>query len=808
MANLELEIDEAPEVVPISAEEKALKVKGEPIYVRVSVPTGPPKAKPKAKIPLPEPVEVEDRGDDLIDEAQKASDFTEGERDQAHLIRSSLDLVIQKGKEDPQYGERVAGELSSLTGEEYAQKAVDAADNLKIDYLKKTFPDRFNSASAAMTSFLNEASFGQLTRLIGGANSAANAVGGSLGMDVNGVPYEEMVKQKAEEFRLLGKAFPGYDFAGKAAAFLVPGSPVKTLFEKTAKIGAKGAGALLGQFAKNPSLLQKMFQSGVSGAAGAAAVGAVDTAIGHNNQEVFSLDRVKDSAGNAGKAVLGAGFIGALIPPAGQALSAGVKGAAPYVRAVAKRAGRTVERAVEELSGVPANSLRAHNRNPKAMREAAGSENEIGQSLVNWLMDRRKSKLPELDAADALLDKLPDVPVGKLLNYLRSFKKGADAKLDSQVELLHQWAARIESRLPTVEVATKEAASSGGLISGAERVPITRINPKARISARQMRELVDDLQDAAQDQFGQESNFYLTAIKKASHEARMAIIETAKREGGAAGKLYDRSMTKAAGRVELLKWVSRQLGRDETTMRQNAQAFIDRIFSKNKEFRAARLAEMDAKFGTNFLERARLAQMAEDVGAKGTPAFFSRHSTGRSLLGMAVGGAIGGAADLVVGGDGKIGAALGGVASSPKAGAMLIGVSDSMTQFARRMIANPEAIARLAGQLHSKLPKNVSGELLRRGGSRQEQAAYDAVAKKLTSLKVPVEIERLAQEIEKTLTKDGPKSAMGTIRIIADTPYFAGLVHYYDLIERRQGRKDTESAISKMGGADDAKRAR
>jgi hypothetical protein len=763
------EANDAPEVVPTNAQDSAEKVAGEPLVVRVSVPTKP------AATPTP--------GDKLMARAQELADFTPVEKEQAKLIRGSLDLLIQKGKEDPTFGARAASELAKFQGEAYAEKAVDLADKIKIDYLKRNFPDRFNGPQAAMTAFLNEATFGQLTRLIGGA--------GAL---INGQPYEEVVKQKAEEFRLLAKEYPKLNIAGQAAAFLIPGSPTKALFETVSGLGAKGATAIIKRIVANPGLMAKALGSAASGAAAAGAVGAVQGGLGKDNEDAFNLDRAIAS-GEAG--AVGGGVIGAMLPPAGAAISAGVRAAVPAVRGTARAVTNTVGRVVKEFSGVSPNALRTYNRAPQALRQAFGTEGEIGLDLVDFLLDDRRSHIKETAQANELLDRLPDVSASRLINFLRGFRKGVNPEQDAAVRRLHQWADRIEARLPQVEVPTARASRSAGLVSETQRVSVTRAKPDARIPARLMRQFVDELQDAAKDQFGRESNFYKTAVKTASRAARMSIVETAEKEGGEAGEHYVKLMQKAAEKVGILKYISRQLGREPAVMAQRSQAFIDRILGKNKEFVAARMADLDTKFGTNFLERARLAQIASDVGEKGIPSYFSNHPTGRSLLGMAIGGAAGGVVGHFAGGHSGAGAAIGAVASSPRAGALIIGSSDAMTGFARRMVANPEAIARLAGMRLSKLPRGV-GEGLARGGDPATRAAYDAGARGLAALRVPVEIQRIAQEIQRTLVKDGPKSAAGTIRLIADTPYFLGLVHYFELAERRQRVKTTDRAIASM----------
>lgn len=878
--------DTAPEIVEPGEADFAAKAPGQPLRVTINtsaIPKTP--GAPNGTLPA---------GDALIDQARQAADFTDSQKQMAGHIKGSLDLLIQKGKEDPQFGKRAAQSLGALKGEDYAQKAIDLADEVKIDYLKKTFPDRFSGPQAAMTAFLNEATFGQMTRMIGGA--------GAL---LNGQPYEKVVAEKAEEFRLLSKAYPGLDLAGKAAAFLIPGSPVKALFESAAALGAKGAAAIIKRVVKNPGLLSKVVGSAAGGAAGAGATGAAEGFAGKDLEAPFSLDRAAEQGTRDAEV---GGALGAMAPLIGAGLERGIDLATPSIQRAAKGVSRVVAKGVEELSQTRAAALRAFNRNPEAMRAAYGTEKDIGPDLVDFLLNRNRSKIEEVHAADQLLDQLPDVPAGRLVGYLRGFATGVNPENDASIKRLQEWADRIEARLPVDDAqkaaiarkrallsaqsdiqarqislrddagmksiarkrallsataesqgrqhagrqATAEAENLGLLDKKNATVPqlkaagaelearragtleeintseashkkaiegeragllerqraenarldeaerALRSSPDLKIPARLMRTFVDELQDAASDQFGRESNLYKTALKIASRRERMAIVETAAAEGGDVGKLYVQTMAKAAEKVGVLKFIKKQLGKDVDTMAKNSQGFIDRVLGKNKDFVQTRMADLDTKFQTNFVERARQAQMASELGKGGTPSYFANIPTGRSMLGNSVGKTVGTAVGGVIGlvGGGRhgqglggaaigapigraIGGAVGTAASSPKLGALIVGSSDAVSGFVRTMLAKPEVLQRLAGQI-AKAPSTDVGN------------------RALARLAVPWEIRRLAQEIQTTLTKDGPRSASSVVRLVADTPYFIGLVHYFDLMEQREKRNDLRGGIQSL----------
>ncbi len=146
-----------------------------------------------------------------------------------------------------------------------------------------------------------------------------------------------------------------------------------------------------------------------------------------------------------------------------------------------------------------------------------------------------------------------------------------------------------------------------------------------------------------------------------------------------------------------------------------------------------------------------------------------------------MGGAVGAANQVMTSGDGEAlnyqtGAALGALATSPKVGAYVLGSSGAISGFVRKMFANPRAIDTVAGRLMAK----------------------GADVQALKVIRAPIEIRRIAQAIQTTLQKEGPKSAASLTRVIADTPYFVGLVHYFDLAEQVQKRTEAPGVAKRL----------
>lgn len=691
------------------------------------------------------------KGDDLISAAQKMADLSDSEKEYIQRFETSRKIVEQKIGEDEGYGMAAMKRLQAHQGDKLADALIDEADNIKIDYLKKNDP-KFVAGDAFVTGLLNEASFGQLSKLYGKA--------GEL---LQGRPYEDVVKEQAERIRLYEKAFPGTTIAGKVASYLLPGSPAKALFTSVAKVGTKAAGALIPRLLRNPKLVTKALEaagmsapvsgalgrvanvatnaitSAIAGGAGTAAVAGTRGALGTNLQG-FDLDRGIDDGIDQG---VTAAIISGALPVAGAVIGETAKAFGPGVSRVAQRVDQGVGRVVEGFTGTSQKALRAYGKNPAGVKAASGTQKDIADDLVDFLQNSKRSRLPELQAADDLLHSLPDVDVSKTIKFLNSQKAGLDPSLDASVNRLKEWATRIENTV-----------GSG------------------KVSASDARGIVDDLQNAAKDAFGKESNLYLSALKQASRDLRSEIVKTAEASGGEPGKLYGELMKKGADKVEVLKFIGKKLGSTDEMQKQNGERFIKTIFGTNKEFIRSRMSDLDSKFGTNFLERAELANTANQLGDKGVPALIPQQGTGAfgkapTLLGSAgsaLGLAAGGPGGALAGG--AIGTGAGTILASPKVGRLVVGASEKISNFIQHLFADPQVITRI---------KNGA-----------------------IGVGVPLEIRRMAYEIEKALIKDGPASASGVVRLVADTPYFIGLVHAYDVASRKQNSKTAQSALSKM----------
>lgn len=709
------------------------------------------------------------RGDDLIGRALAISAPTDEDVATARLFQKSRDLVKTRAMEDEVFAKSVLPKLQGLKGEQFYEGVVNAADDIQIEQLIKTDP-KFTSEEAQVTAFLNSATFGQMTRIIGGIASAVPEEWG-------GRSYEDVVTEQAEYARLLQKAFPNSDLVGQAASFLIPGSPVKMLFTKAASLGTKFARPLIEKITQNPKLLAKIgkklgsvaqtaAESSAAGAAGAGTVGATAGFLGEGMDDAFQFDRGADQGIAHG--VYG-GTLGALIPAGFAGVGEVVTRAAPVVRSGARAIGQTVARAGGQVSGVDPAVLRLARRNPEALR-GAQSAKQIGDDLVAHLQSEF-GQLPEVQAAKELLPQMGRIPIKPLLAELQSIRRSIDPQQKGELATLNEWVANIKNQ--------------------AKRSGRGRFEPQdGSISAEKMWEMKESLQNSSKVAFGEKQGLLGERLKAASRQARMSLETQAERLGvqTEAGATYVGLMRKAAEKRRVLDYVGRKLGKNIDTQAERSEAFISNLFGKNKGYLEGRLGQLDSLYGTKFLERARLSNMASGLENGNLP-LLPQHSTGKTLFGTLAGNALGGAAGLLLGGPaaGVAGGMMGAVglaASSPKIAARAIGSSDAITGFVRRLFANPGALERMAG----RVSKSASGK------------PDITAAKQLAALRLPEEIQTLAREVQTALVKDGPISAASTLRVIADTPYFVGFVHYFEMHDREQRLAEARKSIEQNQG--------
>lgn len=690
------------------------------------------------------------KGDDLLAQAWTFSQLTPDEKASARLFSQSKNITLTQMQSDPVYAEKFLSGAAKLKGAALTDYVVNEGDKLKIAQLQRTEPNLFNSEEAAKAGFINSATFNQLSRLMG-----------VVGKVVQGRDAAEVTEEQAEKLRLLKVAYPNASWTGEVASYLMPGSPAKYAFEKAAGIGAGTVAKLLGRVTANPGLLGKIAEAAGAGGAGGAAIGAVEGTAGSGSQKI-SLDRGLETSlaqGAAGATTAGvmSGVAGAFAP-----------------KSVLGKLEKGITATLQQSTGTSIEAMRAYNANPDAIKAASGTQADIGRQLSDFLLDKNASRLPERIEADNLLDRFPAVNARKTIDFLKGQQKTNNPEFDGAIKTLNEMGNRFELQLS---------------------------DPNAtHVPAAQMRSMVDELQLAAKGEYGTYSDFIGSKLKQAAAISRQSIVDTsngmqrmslapgaddATIELGNVGKTYNSLMQKTAEKRDILGFMTKQLGGSPDAIQKNSEKFINNIFGANKDVVQSRLSALDDKFGTNFMELAQNASYAKQLGPDGVPQSLPTHRTGATTLGATFGGAAGGllgygagallghagteiAGGMAGGSAGKaLGEAAGSALSSPKVATSLIGMSDKITKFADVMTSNPQVLQRIASS-GSEYPNVVKG---------------------------------IASKLLNTLNEDGPMSASSSLRLVADTPYFVGLVHAFDLTQQKQDSKTRYNAVSKVQGA-------
>jgi len=735
--------------------------------------------------PTPQPRAVP-RGDDVMAKANARLAATDEEKYFAKRFMRAQEAIQSRLDTDDAYAEKHWPELQKLADsgdEKYIERVLDEGDNIRVEQLKRDYPDLMSGSKSAIAAMANGATFGQLSRIYGLANAA------------EGKDYSSSVEEAAETLRLMHKANPVASYAGEFASYLIPGSPVKALFSRLAgwgfKAGTKAAAsgtatAILSKIASDPKKLAQLTKamSGAAGEVGAgvtagAGEGAIRGTLG-TDLEAMSLDRGLEH-GLLGGAL--GGLVAGAVPVAAYA---GRKTVVP----VAKAVGGFVSDATEKLTGVAADALRqsapgffsgfgalaGSERRAAGERIAqhAGKESSIALRVQERIR-AEKAAHTEVTLANQLLEKIPGEV--DLSGYFRGLRKKPgvvppDLKKSGTFEQLDEWAGYGEK-----------------LLEGMGHVG------KASLAAS--RKLVDEMDDVVDRAVANGGGFidpkrlptHLQILKDQTAKLRKAIYTEAERVGGEDGATYGQLMRKASQKARLGEFMLKKLGNDPEEV---GSRLIGNIFGKRNEIALARMKRLDELYGTNFAKDAEAAYFARQLGGSGaprsTPGWLPTQSTGRSALGVVTGGYV---ADRMTGfGDAlppelkTAGQVLGGaiaLASSPRVGRKIIGASDSMTKFATALFSQPQTLARLAGVPVKGAPKGAS-----------------------QNVRVPEDVRRIAREVYDTFKKEGPLSAASTLRLVADTPYFLPLVHYHEVASRRSDAKDGAESLAKQtapGGA-------
>jgi hypothetical protein len=274
----------------------------------------------------------------------------------------------------------------------------------------------------------------------------------------------------------------------------------------------------------------------------------------------------------------------------------------------AKAAGRKVFGKVDEALGqiaenrtaLPEETLRlaGTKEGRQLLAENKGAAYKIGQEFVQNVYNPIDA-FPEAQTVKAILPILPPVKPDNIINALqRQIKSNPPPKL----------VKTYESIAKDIEWVQNTADANGGVI------PVDELLT--------MRQHVDDLIDGA---FKQETPTYITALKQARHEIRMGLENAAVESGNPE---YVTAMKGISNKLEILDRIKDRLGHDVQTGENRGESFIRNLMNKgNAKYREV-LQDYDNVFGSNILERANSAHLADQLTKSGKLPLMSKWNTG------------------------------------------------------------------------------------------------------------------------------------------------------------------------------------
>lgn len=699
----------------------------------------------------------EARGDDVIQSALDNHRLQGADKQRARILQMNHPYVMQKVKSDPAFAQKFWEATYDQPAEAMEQFIFDEGDNIRIEQLKAVDP-KFNSDEAASQAFVDELAFGQLGKVLRGGHKALSAMK-ERGMMPEGwnpsaleISEEDFVDQQVEKYRLLEKAYPGKSFLSRAAAYAIPSSPIGKVFKiasemlPAGKMVAKVAGKLPGGAEMGPGLsiigkinqspvMRKAAESALRGGVGTAAVRAPGNFFGRGTED-FDWERGLEETATEG---LFGSFVAGAIPLAAGGAVAAIESGVPLK--AFNKAGEAVDSAIAFGTGVQKGALQKYVKNPSAIKSAAGKEEALAARMVNKLLTEKNSKLPERQAADSLLDQLPNVDAKAMLEKFNVPKK-----------LVPEKARQVPDLIKHLEFINARIKESG--------------HTPDSVPSRVMREIVDELQVSLDGEFGKSSAWGKEILKQVQGEGRRAIEDGASR-AGKVGQDYIANMRLVAGKRKLLDYMTSKLGNNPNRIEQNSINFIKRLYGPNQEIALAKMRAFDQKFKTSFAQEIENISVANQLGPTGSPQLFPANRLtggvlgGSGAYGMASGVSNIAQGNIVQGTAQMIGTAAMAAKTSPKAMAGVMGASAKLGEIPRMLLSDPAVLQKI-----------------RANGS------------------VPIEIKELAKFVQDALIKDGPISAQSNLRIIADSPYFLGLVTAMDAAQQQAGKAAGRSVIS------------
>lgn len=266
----------------------------------------------------------------------------------------------------------------------------------------------------------------------------------------------------------------------------------------------------------------------------------------------------------------------------------------------------------QETSGVSEEALRMATTKAgrEALKESAGKQFEIGENLVDAI-DNAWDVIPKSAEIKATLQNVPYVNISPILSKLRTAVPSAHtSEMKGVIEKLNQKANELS------ELAVKYGDTGN-------------------VPADKLFEYRQELDNVIGDAWGKESGKYVSALKDTRKDIKDALLQTAK------GTEYEPQMQDLAKKLDALDKIKQVVGKTSDTREARAESIIRNINNLGKEKKREWMQNFQDVFGGDYLNQAKMAQLAEQLGNEGQGAWLPRWTTGRSLLAKGSGLALG-----------------------------------------------------------------------------------------------------------------------------------------------------------------------
>jgi len=266
----------------------------------------------------------------------------------------------------------------------------------------------------------------------------------------------------------------------------------------------------------------------------------------------------------------------------------------------------------QETSGVSEAALRkaGTKEGRQELKEAYGTQSEIGTNLSDAI-NNAWDKVPNSDQIKTALQNVPDINVQPFID-------------------------KLTEALPSAKTSEMKAVSDkiNGKISDLQDFA-SQYNNGGAVPAQDLFDFRKELDDIINDSWGKESGKYVNALKDVRYQIKNSLIENAK------GTDYEATMQDVAKKMDALDNMKRILGKSVDTRDDRAESFIRNINNLGKDQKREWLQNFQDVFGGDYLDQAKTAQLAEQMGNEGQGSWLPRWTTGRSMLSKGAGLAFG-----------------------------------------------------------------------------------------------------------------------------------------------------------------------